>query len=154
MPKNKTESEAIEVDGTILVIEDDDEDVFILRRALNKSPINIRLDVARNGQEAIDYLVERFETRKLQDLSLILLDLNMPLMDGHAFMKLIRSDERFSTLPIVVLTTSREQEIIRRAHADGANAVVSKADTLEGMMEIVDTIVQFWFRTAQKFYLI
>jgi len=141
------------VDGTVLVIEDDEEDIFILRRALSKSPINLNLDIVQNGQDAIDYLVARHDDRTLTELSLILLDLNLPLMDGHAFLRWLREDPRFSALPVVVLTTSREPEIVKRAYQDGANAVVSKADTLEGMMKIVDTIVQFWFETAQKFYL-
>ena len=141
------------IDGTVLVVEDDEEDIFILRRALNKSPINLDMDIVQNGQEAIDYLIARHEDRTLSDLSLILLDLNLPLMDGHAFLKWLRNEPRFSALPVVVLTTSREPEIIKKAYRDGANAVVSKADTLEGMMRIVDTIVQFWFKTAQKYYL-
>ena len=133
-------------DGTILVVEDDEEDIFILRRALEKSPVNMNLDVAKNGKEAFEYLVNCYENRTLQDLNLILLDLNMPLVDGHSFLKQIRDDKRFATLPVVVLTTSREPEIVKQARKDGANAVVAKADTLEGMMKIVDTIIQFWLK--------
>jgi CheY-like chemotaxis protein len=104
--------------------------------------------------EALSYLEEIDEANRLQDISLVLLDLNMPLLDGHSFLRKIRSDTRFAALPVVVLTTSREPEVIQRAYSDGANAVVSKADTLDGMMTIIDTIVQFWFKTASRHFMI
>ncbi|MBZ0217322.1 MAG: response regulator [Fimbriimonadaceae bacterium] len=139
-------------DGTVLVVDDDQEEIFVLRRALAKSPVNLRLEIAQNGEDALNFLTECHAADGLDDISLILLDLNMPIMDGHAFLKTIRRDERFANLPVVVLTTSQSPAIIHQAHADGANAVVSKVDTLEDMVNIVDTIVQFWFRSAQRYY--
>jgi CheY-like chemotaxis protein len=142
------------IDGTILVVEDDNEDILVLKRALAKAPLNLDVCVKSNGLEALSYLEEIDEANRLQDISLVLLDLNMPLLDGHSFLRKIRSDTRFAALPVVVLTTSREPEVIQRAYSDGANAVVSKADTLDGMMTIIDTIVQFWFKTASRHFMI
>ena len=140
-------------DGTILLVDDDEEEVFVLKRALAKTPINLKIEVAQNGQSALDFLEKCHISNGLGEVSLILLDLNMHLMDGHTFLKTIRLDERFSKLPVIVLTTSRTPDIIKKARADGADAVISKAGTLEEMMEIVDTIVQYWFKSAQKYYL-
>lgn len=140
-------------DAHILLIEDDPDDVMIIKRALARAPIAIETETQKNGREALDYLTQKYDQNRMDDISLILLDLNMPMMDGHEFLHILRGDERFKALPVVVLTTSTQPEIIQRAYRDGANAVISKADTLEGMMNVVDTIVRFWFQTAQRFYL-
>jgi len=136
-------------DGLILVVEDDLEDIYVLQRSIAKTPLNVSIDVVHNGQEAIAYLEDMVSTNRLPELNLILLDLNMPLMDGHEFLRAIRADLRFRIIPVVVLTTSQEQDVTDRAYGDGANAVISKADTLDGMMVIADTIVQFWFNIAR-----
>lgn len=142
------------VDAEILLIEDDPDDAMIVERALKRAPIKIRTRVFTNGRAALDYLEQsRHGTGAAEEVSLILLDLNMPLMDGHEFLRIIRGDERFKSIPVVVLTTSRETEIIQKAYRDGASAVISKVDTLDGMMTVVDTIVRFWFQTAQRFLL-
>lgn len=142
------------VDAEILLIEDDPDDAMIVERALHRAPIKIRTRVFSNGRAALDYLEQSRQSHAASnEVSLILLDLNMPLMDGHEFLRIIRADERFKSIPVVVLTTSRETEIIQRAYRDGASAVISKVDTLDGMMTVVDTIVRFWFQTAQRFLL-
>ena len=148
------QSEApVEYDGTLLFIDDDQEEIFVLQRALAKTPINLRLEVAQNGQDALDLLADRHERGKLEDIVVILLDLNMPRMNGHTFLKTVRQDERFSRMPVVVLTTAKNPETIKQAYSDGANAVISKADTMEEMMNIVDIVEQYWFQNARKYYL-
>lgn len=142
---------AAETDVEILLIEDDPDDVLIVERALKRAPIRIRTRVFHDGASALEHLDTSHVAGASHGVSLILLDLNMPVMDGHEFLKRLRSDARFKALPAVVLTTSREEEVIQRAYRDGANAVISKADTLDGMMQAVDTIVRFWFQTSQRF---
>ena len=136
-------------DGLILLVEDDLEDIYVLQRSIAKTKLNVAVEIAYNGQEALAYLEDMAASERLSELSLILLDLNMPLMDGHEFLRIIRADKLFKIIPVVVLTTSQEQEVKARAYSDGANAVISKADTLDGMMTIADTIVQFWFKIAR-----
>lgn len=145
---NTRERENIQ-DGMILLVEDDLEDIYVLQRSIAKTPLNVAIEIAHNGQDALAFLEEMANTERLSELNLILLDLNMPLMDGHEFLQIIRADQRFRIIPVVVLTTSQEQEVKNRAYSDGANAVISKADTLDGMMVIADTIVQFWFNIAR-----
>lgn len=141
------------VDAEILLVEDDPDDVMIIKRAIACAPIIVRTREFRNGREALDYLNAAADDNRLGDISLVLLDLNLPLMDGHEFLRHVRGDGRFGALPVVVLTTSTEPDVIQKAYKDGANAVISKVDTLEGMMNVVDTIVRFWFQTAQRFLL-
>ncbi len=80
--------------------------------------------------------------------SLVLLDLNMPVMDGHEFIRRVRQHPVFHPIPIVVLTTSTDKTVLRKAYNEGANAVISKVDSLEGMSAIVNTIAEFWFHTG------
>jgi two-component system response regulator len=74
-------------------------------------------------------------------------------MNGTHFLKVLRAHPRFRTLPVVALTTSTDLETVRRAYEYGANAVVNKVDSLDGMSEIVSTIVDFWFRVARRYFL-
>ena len=151
MTADSAHEAAAETDVEILLIEDDPDDVLIIERALKRAPIRIRTRVFHDGASALQHLEQAHKTNNSTGVSLVLLDLNMPVMDGHEFLKRLRGDARFKALPAVVLTTSREEEIIQRAYRDGANAVISKADTLDGMMQAVDTIVRFWFQTSQRF---
>jgi CheY-like chemotaxis protein len=135
----------------VLLVEDDADDVFMIRKVLDRAPFEIELVVRENGRTALRYLSQFTGLDDPALPALVLLDLNMPVMDGHALLHAIRSHDLLAALPVVVLTTSSDQEVIRQAYADGANAVITKVDTLEGMSEIVNTIIDFWFHTARPF---
>jgi CheY-like chemotaxis protein len=138
-------------DTRVLLVEDDPDDVFMVRKVLDRAPFDVDLIVRENGRSALRYL-SQFESTDDPALPvLVLLDLNMPVMDGHALLQAIRRHEVLAAIPVIVLTTSSNEEVIRRAYADGANAVITKVDTLEGMSEIINTIVDFWFHTARPF---
>lgn len=135
----------------VLLVEDDPDDVFMVRKVLDRAPFHVDLIVRENGRSALRYL-SQFESIDDPALpALVLLDLNMPVMDGHALLHAIRRHELLGALPVIVLTTSSDEDVIKRAYADGANAVITKVDTLEGMSEIINTIVDFWFHTARPF---
>ena len=148
-PEHRMITDNPNAEASVLLVEDDEDDVYIVRRTLDGSPMEMVLEVKKNGREAVDYLEEICNSGgRLPDI--VLLDLNMPIMDGHAVISHLKSHESLDTLPIVVLTTSSDQDTIQRAYGAGANAVVTKEDTLESMSEIVNTIVEFWFHTAQR----
>jgi CheY-like chemotaxis protein len=138
-------------DTKVLLVEDDADDVFMIRKVLDRAPFEVDLVVRENGRTALRYLSQYGSIDDPALPALVLLDLNMPVMDGHALLHAIRNNDVLGSLPVVVLTTSSDQDVIRRAYADGANAVITKVDTLEGMSEIVNTIVDFWFHTARPF---
>lgn len=149
-----TPSEADEaIDARVLLVEDDRDDAFVVERVLARAPIRVKVDVCDNGQSALDHLSRCLEKDGPPFPDLILLDLNMPVMDGYAFLQKLRSIPSLCSLPVCVLTTSTDESLARRAYDAGANAVVSKVDTLEGMSEILNTIVDFWFKTAQRYYI-
>ncbi|MFN0264695.1 response regulator [Tepidamorphus sp. 3E244] len=137
----------------ILLVEDDPDDVFLVRRVIERAPIDAELQVVSNGQEALDHITS-FEDLFSEGLpDLVLLDLNMPVMDGHEFIQSLRAHPVFFPLPVVVLTTSSDPEVIQAAYQEGANACVTKVDSLEGMGEIVNAIADFWFHIAKPYNL-
>ncbi|MEM8813395.1 MAG: response regulator [Pseudomonadota bacterium] len=140
-------------DARILLVEDDPDDVEIIQRVLNRIPISVDVDTCSNGNDALDFLERSLEDGINGLPDLILLDLNMPVMDGKTFIAEIRRHARMSSLPICVFTTSTDEDVIKSAYDAGANAVVSKVDSLDGMSEILNTIVDFWFRTAKRYYI-
>ncbi len=139
-------------DAYVLLVEDDPDDIHVIRRVLKRAPISIDVRTCSHGREALDYLEQELtlENRRLPDL--ILLDLNMPVMDGNTFLRAVRGHRGLSFLPVCVFTTSTDEDIIRRTYDDGANAVISKVDSLDGMSQILNTIIEFWFKTASRYY--
>ncbi|MCB1472838.1 MAG: response regulator [Rhodobiaceae bacterium] len=135
----------------ILLVEDDPDDVFLLQKVLERAPIDVELTVVGHGQAALDILNSHSSIHGEDVPALVLLDLNMPVMDGHEFIQIVRQHPVFYSLPIIVLTTSSDNAVVRRAYKEGASAVITKVDSLEGMSEIVNAIADFWFHTARPF---
>ncbi|WP_319775038.1 response regulator [Breoghania sp.] len=140
------------VDARVLLVEDDPDDILVIKRSLRDAPIRLELKVCEDGREAFEYL-EQAAADENAPPDLIILDLNMPVVDGTTFLHKLRAHGRLHSVPVCVLTTATDEETIRRAYESGANAVVSKVDTLEGMSAILNTIVEFWFSTARRYYL-
>ena len=142
-----------DADARILLIEDDADDVRLITRLLGQAPISLMIDTVENGRSGLDFLeaIGRLEDPRTPDL--IILDINMPVMDGTHFLAALRRHPVFRSLPVVALTTSTDVDTVRRAYDFGANAVVSKVDSLDGMSQIVNTIVDFWFKIARRYYL-
>ena len=143
---------SVSADARILLVENDPDDVNIIKRLIARAPISVHIDTCTNGREALDYLEECRQANRDGLPDLILLDLNMPVMDGNQFIRTIRRHSTFSALPICVFTTSTDEDVIKAAYNEGANAVVSKVDSLDGMSQILNAIVDFWFQTAKRYY--
>jgi CheY-like chemotaxis protein len=124
----------------ILLAEDDDNDIFFMRRALQKAEINCPLHVVRNGQETLDYLggAGPFADRERYPLPAILfLDLKMPFVDGFDVLAWVRSQSPLKDLPVVVLTSSSEDRDRRRASELGAKAYCVKPPASEMVKEMM-----------------
>jgi len=114
---------------TILLVEDDADDELLTRRALKKSNVLNDVVVARDGAEALDYLFAsgEYEGRDPSAMpQVVLLDLNLPKLDGLEVLGRIRADERTRLLPVVILTSSEEQENVVKGYGLGANSFVKK----------------------------
>ena len=110
----------------VLLIEDDPGDELMTREAFADNKIGNRLHVARDGEEALDFLYRRGEHAGAPKVDLILLDLNLPKYDGRQVLEQIKNDPELATIPVVVLTTSAAEEDILRSYKLHANAYVTK----------------------------
>jgi two-component system, chemotaxis family, response regulator Rcp1 len=128
----------------ILMVEDNPGDVRLTREALRDAKLWNQVHVVEDGVAALDYLYRRppYEAARRPDL--ILLDLNLPRMDGREVLATVKSDPSLKLIPIVVLTTSQAEEDVLRAYHLNANCYVTKPVDLHQFNRIVQVIEQFW----------
>ena len=139
-------------DFHILLIEDSRADAKIIERALRESNVAHRLTVIPDGQQALDYLFalrsDEVEVDRAPDL--ILLDLNLPGIDGCQVLSRIKSDPDLRMIPVVILTTSNREEDILQTYKAGANTYISKPAEYPSYRELVATLRTYWVDTALK----
>ncbi len=124
----------------ILLVEDDNVDVMTVKRALRDVEVKNQLIHTGNGEEALEYL--RNESNRKPYV--ILLDLNMPKMNGIEFLKTVKSDEELKKIPIVVLTTSKDEHDIAESFKLGVAGYMVKSVDYESSVETIRTIVLYW----------
>ncbi len=131
----------------ILLAEDDDNDVFLMRRAFGRAGIPNPLFVVHNGQEAINYLSgtgEFSERRRYPLPALMLLDLKMPWMDGFDVLKWVRARKTFDSLPVVVLTSSKLQADVDKSRELGVYDYRVKPQSFEDLVRLLDDVRKCW----------
>ena len=125
----------------ILLVEDDDVDAMTVRRAFKELKISNSLIRSVNGEEALKYLKDQSN----ETPCVILLDLNMPKMNGIEFLKVAKADDELRQIPVVVLTTSKADEDIVKTYNLHANAYITKPVDLNRFVEIMHALEEFWF---------
>jgi CheY-like chemotaxis protein len=135
----------------ILLADDSDYDVDLTLRALRKRRLANEVQVVRDGVEALDYLYCRgsFAGRTPGNPILVLLDLKMPRVDGIEVLRTIKSDPHLKTTPVVVLTSSRDQQNIVESYGLGVNAYVIKPVEFEKLVDAVQQVGLFWILQNQ-----
>jgi CheY-like chemotaxis protein len=136
-------------DVEVLLIEDDPGDELMTREAFADNKIGNRLHVARDGEEALDFLYRRGEHAEAPKVDLILLDLNLPKYDGRQVLELIRADPELTHTPVVVLTTSSSEEDILRSYKLHANAYVTKPVDVNQFVAAVRQIDEFFLSVVR-----
>ena len=138
---------AIEMNETILLVEDNPDDIELTMRAFRKNNIANNLMVTRDGVEALDYLFCRgtFSERDINDTPrLILLDLKLPKMDGLQVLEALRAEECTKLVPVVILTSSREEQDLISGYKFGANSYVRKPINFNEFADAVRNIGLYW----------
>lgn len=133
---------------TILIANDDEDTRFLLEEALREIRLAITSEFVENGEQVLDYLYRRGQylgRSNWHQPDLILLDLNMPRLDGRETLTSIRSDPRLQQIPVVMLTTSHRRKDILLCYRLGANSFISKPVTFEGLLEVMKTLCEYWF---------
>lgn len=135
----------------ILMAEDDDGDRLLTRKALEKNQVANPLVTVSNGEELLDYLYRRgkFAQGAAAVPCFILLDLNMPRVDGREALKAIKSDERLKKIPVVVLTTSRSPEDLSGCYELGANSYITKPNSFNGLVKVIESLNDYWLKIVE-----
>jgi CheY-like chemotaxis protein len=135
----------------IVMADDDADDRMLAREAMRESHLANPFFVVEDGRELIDFLKRsgRYATLNVPRPGLILLDLNMPRMDGRQTLQLIKRDPELRSIPVVVLWTSKTEEDVMRSYDLGANSFITKPVTFDRLVEIMRTLGLYWFGIAQ-----
>lgn len=134
----------------ILLAEDNPGDVKLTEKALAKGQVLNNLSVVNDGVEAMHYLRQEGEYESVPRPDLLLLDLNMPRMDGQEVLAEMKSDEDLRRIPVVVLTSSAAEEDIVESYDLHANAYLTKPVDFDGFVDIVSSIEEFWLRVVKR----
>ena len=138
---------------TILMADDDPEDVMFAEDALDEARVANEFYSVGDGEELLEYLERRGEYSDPKDSprpGLILLDLNMPRMNGLEALEKIKSDPKLRSIPVVVLTTSRAEEDVYKSYDLGVNGFISKPVSFEGLVEAMQVIGKYWFEIVER----
>jgi CheY-like chemotaxis protein len=138
---------------TILLADDDEDDRELTRDALEDPRLADEMRFVVDGQDLIDYLRRQGRYSKTAADSprpgIILLDLNMPRKDGREALAEIKSDESLREIPVVVLTTSKDEGDVQRTYALGANSFITKPVTHSGLIDVMRSLTKYWLEVVQ-----
>lgn len=138
----------MEKPAQILLVEDNNMDVILTLDAFREAKLKNKVHVSRNGREALDYLfgVDKYADRNEYPLpSLILLDLKMPGIDGFEVLKQIKTSDILKRIPVIILTSSREEGDRALSYDIGANSYLLKPVSFDGFTDVVRKIDDYWF---------
>ncbi len=137
---------------SILIADDDPDDRMLLEDAFRENGFTNELHFVEDGEQLLAFLRREGKWSEHEGEpypGLVLLDLNMPKMDGREALRHMKADERFRTIPVVVLTTSKAEEDILRTYVTGVNSFMTKPVTFEGLMEVVRILANYWIQSVQ-----
>lgn len=135
----------------ILMADDDDDDYVLTQKALKESKLLNTLIRVNDGEELLDYLLRKGEYNEENSVrpGVILLDLNMPRMDGREALREIKTNPAISNIPIVVFTTSKAEEDIFKSYQLGVNSFITKPVTFENLIKVMKTLGKYWFEIVE-----
>jgi chemotaxis family two-component system response regulator Rcp1 len=137
----------------ILLVEDNPGDVRLLKEAFQEFKTAHKLHTAVNGEEALDFIFRRHNHTDKPLPDLILLDINLPTMNGHQVLNAVKKAPQLKRIPVVMLTSSNSDADVNKAYDEYANAYVQKPSNLNDFFDLVGIIERFWFgavRLPQK----
>jgi len=136
---------------TILMVDDDPDDFFLVRNAFKATGLRGEVQQVTGGEEMLDYLYRRGKFKDLEEPPVpcvILLDLNMPGKNGWEVLGEIKRNPCYRRIPIVVFTTSGEEEDISGSYELGASSYISKPPTFEALVEVMKTLGEYWLKVV------
>jgi CheY-like chemotaxis protein len=133
----------------ILLVEDNEGDIILTLEAFNDVKLKNTVSVVRDGEEAVQYLNQEGSFQDAIPPDFILLDINLPRMDGKEVLAYIKNHDRFKTIPVVMLTTSSSEKDIKDSYNAFANCYITKPVDFEKFIQVIRSIEEFWISIVQ-----
>lgn len=133
----------------ILLVEDNEGDIVLTLEALNDGKIRNSISVVKDGWEAVQYLEKKGEYSDKKSPDLVLLDINLPKMNGHEVLKQIKSNPDIKHIPVIMLTTSSAEVDVISSYKNFANCYITKPVDVNSFLEVVSAIEDFWISIVQ-----
>jgi two-component system, chemotaxis family, response regulator Rcp1 len=128
----------------ILLVEDNEGDIVLTMKAMEKTGMNNCIDVVRDGEKALGFLKKQGEFQDAQTPGLILLDINLPRLNGKEVLAIIKEMDDLRMIPVVMLTTSNAEADIRQSYFNHANCYITKPADFSEFMTVIHSLKQFW----------
>lgn len=128
----------------LLLVEDNEGDIFWTREALQERKILNRLSVVKNGKEAVDFIFKQGRYQHAEPPDLVLLDINLPIKNGHEVLQTIKSDDRTNHIPVIMLTTSSSKKDVELSRKHRADGYFIKPFKVNELLETIASIDHFW----------
>jgi CheY-like chemotaxis protein len=133
----------------ILLVEDNEGDILLTKEALSEGKVSNIISVIKDGWEAILFLEKRDKYSKEQTPDLILLDVNLPKMNGHEVLKSIKTNDTLKHIPVIILTTSSSEKDILLSYQNYVNCYITKPVEVSNFLQVVSSIEDFWISIVQ-----
>lgn len=133
----------------ILLVENNQDDIVITKRAMAKGRIRNKMYIVHDGEEAIDFFRKRGKYKNAPTPTLVLLDLKMPRLDGFEVLKEVKSDENLKSIPIIVLTSSERDKDIDLAYKLGCNSYIMKSVNFDNFIKTIISIKHYWLTISK-----
>lgn len=133
----------------ILLVEDNEGDILLTTEAFNEGKIINTISVVKDGKEAIHFLGKNHQYTHAQTPDLILLDVNLPKMNGHEVLKNIKANNNLKHIPVIMFTTSSSEKDILQSYQNYANCYITKPVEVDDFLNVVSSIENFWINIVQ-----
>jgi two-component system response regulator len=135
---------------TVLIVEDYKPDVKLVQKILEDGKLFLNTKNVSNGDEALSYLnKEEPKYKDAETPDLILLDIRMPVMDGHQLLQIIKKDEKFRRIPVIIMTISKDDDDSEKAYDEHVNAYIVKPIEYNQLVEAIRSLERFWFTVVK-----
>ena len=128
----------------ILLVEDNEGDVLLTLEAFEEFKVKTKISVVKNGQDALDFVFQRGEFANVKKPDLILLDINIPIFNGHEVLRQIKTDPNLKKIPVIMLTTSSNQDDLDKAYENHCNSYIKKPIDINEFLIAILKIEEFW----------
>lgn len=132
----------------ILLVEDNEGDILLTKEGFEECNIKTKISVAKNGKEALDFLFKRDAYVEVEKPDLILLDINIPMFNGHEVLKEIKADPELKKIPVIMLTTSSSEKDLSDAYGNHCNSYVKKPLEISEFLKAILKIEEFWLQLS------